>query len=185
MPSLGRTLGIALVGVGLCAPLGWVVTDALESQNSFCTSCHVGDKPLHEAKRRDFEAVPAVNLASEHLAHDREFRCITCHRGASFPNRVRVKLLSARDGVMYLLGRFREPEEMRHPLWREDCVQCHDRYEPERGDAFHAIAVHNLPKFALNCVQCHEAHPTGRARDQAFLAREPLVAACRKCHEEF
>ena len=177
-------VGLALAAVVL-APAGWLVTDYLESHDAFCTSCHLGDAPLHEAKRRDFETVPALNLASEHFAHDREFRCITCHRGASFPNRVRVKLLAARDAAVYFWGRFDEPKEMAHPLWREDCVQCHAKYEPKRGDAFHAIEVHNLPKFALNCVQCHEAHPTGRSDDQVFLDRERLVAACRNCHEEF
>lgn len=168
------------------APLGWLATDALESHDAFCTSCHLSEgSPLHAQKRRDFNTVPAVNLASEHFAHDAEFRCITCHRGASLPNRARVKLLAARDALVYVFGRFDEPTSMAHPLWREDCVQCHAKYEPKRDDAFHAIAVHNLPNFALNCVQCHEAHPTGRSAELAFLAREPLVAQCRNCHEEF
>jgi hypothetical protein len=177
---------IGLVAVAAIAPLGWLATDALEAHDEFCTSCHLtADQPLHAAKRRDFHAVPAVNLASEHFARGRDFHCITCHRGASFPNRVRVKLLSARDSVMYVLGRFAEPEAMRHPLWKEDCTQCHAKYQPERDDSFHSIEVHNLPNFALNCVQCHEAHPTGRTAELTFLAREPLVAACRNCHEEF
>jgi nitrate/TMAO reductase-like tetraheme cytochrome c subunit len=180
----GRLAQLAALGVVIAA-VGWLFTDFLESHDEFCTSCHLNGKPLHEAKQRDFETLPAANLASAHLAHDREFRCITCHRGVSFPNRVRVKLLAARDALVYLTGRFDEPRSMAHPLWREDCVQCHEKYDPKRGDAFHAIAVHNLPKFALNCVQCHEAHPTGRPADQAFLAREPLVAECRNCHEEF
>ena len=180
----GDWLGLAVVVLAL-APAGWLFTDLLESHDEFCTSCHLEGAPLHDAKRREFESVPAVNLASAHFAHDREFRCITCHRGASFANRVRVKLLAARDAAVYLTGRFDEPKAMAHPLWREDCVQCHTTYEPKRGDAFHAIEVHNLPKFALNCVQCHEAHPTGRSADQAFLDREALVAACRNCHEEF
>jgi hypothetical protein len=177
---------ITLSALLSCAPLGWLATDALESQNAFCTSCHLeAQTPLHAAKRREFESDPALNLASAHFAHDHEFRCITCHRGASFPNRVRVKVLAARDAVVYLLRRFDEPREMAHPLWREDCVQCHAKYRPERKDAFHAVEVHNLRNFALNCVQCHEAHPTGRAPEFAFLAREPLVARCRNCHEEF
>ena len=176
-------LGIA---GALCAPLGWLGSDALEAHDEFCTSCHLASgEPLHAGKRRDFDTVPAVNLASAHRARDAEFRCISCHRGASLANRVRVKLLAARDAAVYLTGRFDEPREMAHPLWREDCVQCHAKYEPERGDAFHAIEVHNLPNFALNCVQCHAAHPTGRPAALAFLDREPLVAACRTCHEEF
>ena len=183
---MSRSVWIALVAVAASAPLGWLATDALEANDDFCTSCHLAaDAPLHALKRREFETVPAVNLASAHFAHDGEFLCITCHRGASFPNRVRVKLLAARDAAMYVLGRFEEPDAMAHPLWKEDCARCHAHYEPTRADAFHAIEVHNLPNFALNCVQCHEAHPTGRSAELAFLAREPLVAACRNCHEEF
>ena len=181
-----RSVWIGLVAVAASAPLGWLATDSLEANDAFCTSCHLAaDTPLHAAKARDFAAIPAVNLASAHFARDREFRCITCHRGASFPNRVRVKLLAARDAAQYMLGRFAEPDAMAHPLWREDCAQCHAKYARKRADAFHSIEVHNLPNFALNCVQCHEAHPTGRSAELAFLAREPLVAACRNCHEEF
>lgn len=181
-----RRLWLPLAALLALAPLGWLATDALESQNGFCTSCHLdAHTPLHEGKARDFRSVPAVNLASAHFAHDAEFRCIDCHRGASFANRVRVKLLAARDALAYVAGRFGEPDEMRHPLWREDCVKCHAKYEVARADDFHAVAVHNLPNFALNCVQCHEAHPTGRSAELAFLAREPLVAQCRNCHEEF
>jgi hypothetical protein len=182
-----RSLWIALAAAAvLLAPLGWAVSDALEAQNSFCTSCHLdASTPLHAELRRNFASVPAVNLASAHFAHEQKFRCIDCHRGASFPNRVRVKLLAMRDAAMYLAGRFEEPRAMAHPLWKEDCTQCHAKYEAARDDAFHRIEVHNLPNFALNCVQCHEAHPTGRSAELAYLAREPLVAACRNCHEEF
>jgi len=181
-----RTVWIALAAAVVLTPLGWVVSDRFESQNSFCTSCHLdAHTPLHAELRRNFESKPAVNLASAHFAHDQGFRCIDCHRGASFPNRVRVKLLAMRDTAVYLLGRFEEPRRMEHPLWNEDCTQCHLKYEPERDADFHAIEVHNLPNFQLNCVQCHEAHPTGRSAELAFLAREPLLEQCRNCHEEF
>ena len=134
-----RSLWIVAAAAVVAAPLGWMVSDALESQNSFCTSCHLdASTPLHAQLRRNFESVPAVNLASAHFAHDQKFRCIDCHRGASFPNRVRVKLLAMRDAAMYLTGRFEEPREMKHPLWKEDCTQCHAKYEAERDDAFHA-----------------------------------------------
>lgn len=181
-----RSLWIALVAAAALAPLGWVVSDHLESRNDFCTSCHLdATTPLHAELRRNFESAPAVNMASAHFAHDQTFRCIDCHRGASFPNRVRVKLLAMRDTLMYLTGRFDEPTEMRHPLWNEDCTQCHRKYKPERDTDFHGIEVHNLPNFQLNCVQCHQSHPTGRSKELAWLAREPLVEQCRNCHEEF
>ena len=181
-----RIVWIALAAALVLAPVGWVVSDHLEAQNEFCTSCHLdATTPLHTGLRRNFESAPAVNMASAHFAHDQKFRCIDCHRGASFGNRVRVKLLAARDALVYLTGRFDEPTEMRHPLWNEDCTQCHRKYEPERDADFHAIDVHNLPNFRLNCVQCHQAHPTGRSGELAWLAREPLLEQCRNCHEEF
>jgi hypothetical protein len=181
-----RSVWIIACVLAASAPLGWVGSDVLESQNWFCTSCHLdADTPLHAAKWRDFTTVPPVNLASAHFAKNAEFRCIDCHRGASAANRLRVKLLSARDAVMYLAGRFDEPKQMKHPLWREDCTKCHAEYHTARSEDFHAIEVHNLPNFALNCVKCHEAHPTGRTAERAFLAREPLLAQCRNCHEEF
>ena len=134
---------------------------------------------------KDFLGAPAASLVSAHHGAKPGFRCIDCHGGASFANKLRVKALSARDAFFYVLGRFEEPREMRHPLWNEDCVKCHAAYEPARDDAFHAIGVHNLPEFAYDCVQCHQAHPTGRQKSLDYLERESLVAVCRNCHEEF
>lgn len=177
-------IGILLAVLG--APAGWFASDALESNNDFCTSCHLdANTPLHAHKRRDFQASPATSMAAAHHAARADFRCIDCHRGASFPNRVRVKALAARDAVMYVLGRFEEPKAMAHPLWNEDCVQCHARYEPERADAFHAIGVHNLPDFGFDCVQCHRAHPTGRDPALSYLTSDDVLPVCRNCHEEF
>ena len=172
----------ALVG----APAGWWTSDRLEANNDFCTSCHLdAQTPLHAAKRRDFEASPPTSLVAAHHAAKAGFRCIDCHGGASFPNRVRVKLLAARDAFQYLRGDFAEPESMGSPLWNEDCAKCHATWKPERTDAFHAISVHNLPGFQFDCVQCHRAHPTGRDPSLAFLASDDVLPVCRNCHEEF
>jgi predicted CXXCH cytochrome family protein len=134
---------------------------------------------------KDLETLPATSLIAAHHAAKAEFRCIDCHGGASFANRLRVKAVAGRDAFFYLLGRFEEPTQMEHPLWNEDCSKCHARYKPARDDAFHAIDVHNLRDFAYDCVQCHSAHPTGRKASLDYLETEPLVAVCRNCHEEF
>jgi hypothetical protein len=168
------------------APAGWLASDHFERQNEFCTSCHLEPgKPLHEQKMSDFVRAPATSLVAAHHGAEPDFRCIDCHGGASFPNKLRVKAVAARDAFFYVLGRFEEPRDMEHPLWNEDCAQCHATYAPERDDAFHAIDVHNLPDFEYECVKCHQAHPTGRNASLAFLEREPLVAVCQNCHEEF
>ena len=167
------------------APLAWVITDRLEADNRFCGSCHLdAATPLHEAKLDEIGARPAVNLVSLHTEAEPEFRCIDCHGGVSFANRLRVKTVAARDTALYVLGRFDEPEAMDHPLWDEDCVQCHASYEPERDDAFHAFPVHN-DAFGYRCVQCHRAHPAGPPAQFYFLDRDVLLPICRNCHEEF
>lgn len=181
-----RWLWIALLAGVAGAPAGWLISDHLESQNAFCVSCHLtAATPLHEKKMHDFETLPATSLVAAHRAAKAEFRCVDCHAGASFPNKLRVKAVAARDALLYVLGRFDEPTSMKHPLWNEDCAKCHATYEPERDDAFHAIDVHNLPDFEYQCVQCHSAHPTGRKASLQYLETEPLVAVCRNCHEEF
>lgn len=180
----GALATVAAVGA-LAAPIGWWTTDHLESDNEFCVSCHLdADTPLHDAKMREGMAAPPVNLTSLHLAADPDFLCIACHGGASFANRLRVKSVAARDALAYVLGRFEEPGSMEHPLWDEDCVQCHETYAPERADDFHAIPDHNVPGFAHRCVGCHRAHPTGGDPRFDFLEPERVRNACRDCHEE-
>ncbi len=177
---------IALLAALASAPAAWTISDHFEAQNEFCVSCHLdAETPLHRQKSADFAESPATSLASGHLAAQDDFRCIDCHGGVSFVNRLRVKSVAARDAARYLLGRFQEPKVMQHPLWNEDCTQCHDAHAPARDDAFHAFEVHNLPAFEFDCVQCHRAHPKGLEARLDFLETEPLVAVCRNCHEEF
>jgi len=177
-------IGIAL---GLAAPLvGWHVTDHLESDDSFCISCHLDpETPLHQTKYRDFNGEPARNLAALHATGvDGGIRCIDCHGGASFPNKLRVKTVAGLDSLRWLVGAFDEPTHMRHPLWDEDCTQCHARIETRREDDFHAIQAHVGPGFEVRCVGCHTAHPTDGEPSLAFLQREPVAAVCTTCHEE-
>lgn len=180
-----RVLAIAAALGALGAPIGWWTTGHLESDNEFCVSCHLdAGTPLHRAKMREGMATPPVNLASLHFEADPDFLCIACHGGASFVNRLRVKSVAAGDALAYVLGRFEEPSSMEHPLWDEDCAQCHATYEPERDDDFHAIDDHNLPGFAHRCVGCHRVHSTRGEARFGFLESGHVRSACRDCHEE-
>ena len=180
-----RKLGIAFLLMALGGPIGWVTTSRLESNNEFCVACHLNEQtPLHEEKMKELMATPPVNLVSLHYQADSEFRCIQCHGGASFANQLRVKAVAARDALVYLLGRFEEPVSMDYPLWDEDCAQCHERYETERSDDFHAIEDHNLPSFVYRCVDCHVAHFTEGAAQFGFLEPARVRRACQTCHEE-
>ena len=178
------SLACAALGL-LGAPLGWTISDRLEARNEFCVACHLPDgSPLHRAKGREFEARPAPNLAAAHRLAEPDFRCIDCHGGASFVNKLRVRAVAARDAAFWLVGAFEEPEQMAHPLWDEDCTRCHARYHPERDDDFHALADHNID-FVHRCVECHRSHPGGGRPEFAHLERDVILPICRNCHEEF
>lgn len=181
-----RGLWIAVVAGALSAPLGWEISNRVESDNRFCVSCHLREgQPLHDTKMRDFDSDPARNLAGLHQRAEAEFRCIDCHGGASFANRLRIKAVAARDALSYLLGRFDEPGSMQHPLWDEDCAQCHDDWSESRDDDYHGIGVHNLPEFEYRCVDCHRAHDGRGSAEFAFLERAHVLGVCHQCHEEF
>jgi len=173
-------LAAAVLGASLGA-VGWAVTDHLEQDDDFCNACHVSaDLPLHVEIRRDYDARPAASLASRH---------IDCHGGKSPAGRVRVKALAAKDALAYATGRFEEPEQMRWPLWDEDCLACHASFEAAGDDArgspgFHDLAVHNVD-LGVACVECHSAHEAGGDPGAFFLHATDVRAQCARCHSEF
>ena len=180
-----RRYSIRLLVLAVAVPvLAWAVSDRLESENWFCVSCHLeSGAPLHAQKFKEFTSEPVESLVAAHFAPSRDFRCIECHRGTGWLGRVRVKAVAAGDVARYFLSSFGEPERMRYPLWDDDCVQCHARYEPTSEDAYHAIASHDGIDYA--CVECHQAHPTSGDPDLQFLSREVVLPVCRNCHEEY
>jgi hypothetical protein len=191
---VGLLVGVALAALG--APLGWAISDRLERDDAFCTSCHLAEgRPLHEAKLADFRARPAATLVAAHGAtgndahDDRRFRCIDCHGGVGALGRTRVKLLSMRDALWYAAGRFEEPERMTWPLRDEDCSQCHAAFDervPADGEnpRFHQLPVHNR-ELGVACVECHLAHPDAGLADHFFLHARTVRGQCASCHLEF
>lgn len=178
---LGIAPGVAVAG-GLA---GWLGVERLESRNEFCVACHLAPQtPLHREIFDGLHSSPAGSLAAAHRVADAAFRCIDCHGGTGLLGRARVKLVSARDALMYLVGRFGEPERMRAPLWDEDCTKCHAPDPSEGPDAFHGIDDHDVG-LDRACVACHEAHPGERSAEVGFLDREVVLPICRDCHEEF
>jgi len=190
---------LAVAGV-VAAPAGWVVSDRLEAQNDFCTSCHLATDaptPLHRKIRRDFDTRPPLSLAGAHAAAQVEgraepaFRCIDCHQGTGAVGRARVKALAAKDAFFYVIGRFEEPTSMTHPLWDSDCRKCHASFDESSSPAtagatprFHELPVHNA-KLGLSCVECHQAHERGGEAASHFLRAEHLRSQCARCHSEF
>ena len=189
---------MALAGI-VSAPAGWIVSDRLEENNDFCTSCHLApDRPLHADLRAGFDGVPPASLAAVHGAATvlrsaaepaSAFRCIDCHGGASFVGSARVKVLAAKDAFWFAMGYFEEPTQMRWPLWDEDCRKCHDAFDEPKVEAwqsprFHQRSVHN-GALGVDCVACHEVHESGGNPDAFFLRAHLVRGQCARCHSEF
>jgi hypothetical protein len=189
---------VATASAALLAPAGWHGSDALERQNDFCNACHLGaGTPLHQGIRDDFDAAPARTLAAAHALagvqarhEDPAFRCIDCHGGVGFLGKARVKLLAAKDALVWLTGRFEEPDHMAWPLLDADCRQCHDDFadssEPGPGGVvpFHALPVHNAV-LEVDCVECHNSHDAGGEVDYDFLHPQHVRHQCARCHTRF
>jgi nitrate/TMAO reductase-like tetraheme cytochrome c subunit len=191
--GLARLIVVAGVAGAASAPVGWLVTDRLERDNGFCVSCHLdAETPLHAGKHRDLTALPPATLSAAHGRarvegrEDGAFRCIDCHGGTGALGRTRVKLLAAKDALVYVTGRFDEPETMRWPLWDEDCRKCHARFEEAAAaeESFHALAVHNRA-LGVACVECHLVHDAGGLADHDFLHPAHVRGQCARCHAEF
>jgi len=184
-------LAVAAAAI-VSAPLGWYVSDRLEANNDFCTSCHLTpETTLHNEIRSHFDAAPASTLAAVHAvsAGERAFRCIDCHGGVGLVGRARVKALAAKDAFWYVVGRFEEPDHMRWPLWDEDCRRCHDEFDTSdvaawQSARFHQLPVHNT-ELGVDCVECHAVHITGGNPEAYFLRAPHVRAQCARCHLEF
>jgi len=195
MPSAARRrlgFAVAVAAVMVSAPLGWHISDRLEQDNDFCTSCHLApERPLHAGIRRDFDASPPESLAGVHASAEGErgFRCIDCHGGASLVGRARVKALAAKDAFWYVVGHFEEPEGMRWPLWEEDCRQCHADFDTSdvedwQSPRFHQLPLHNTA-LGVGCVECHTVHDPGGNSEAYFLRAPHVRTQCARCHSEF
>ncbi len=194
--SRATLLGLVTLGLAGFGVVSWTASDRLERENEFCLGCHLTPEVrLHDPIGRDFERRPPASLAARHAqvgAADREdegFRCIECHGGTSWPGRLRVKLLAARDAFWYVSGHFEEPERMPWPLWDEDCRKCHASFDLTRsGDwdsrPFHEGLGHN-ENLGVACVECHRVHDTGVDPEASFLRASHVRTQCARCHSEF
>ena len=172
------------IGVALgCGFVGFVasmkVTDHLEQDNRFCISCH-----LHEQIFKNFmtDTPQLVTLAGAH-AHKGEVKCIDCHIGATFTDKLVIKTIAGWDTVRYFVGSFKDPDHLRFPLGDRGCLKCH----PDGGQSkTRAEAFHNDPNhrnMQIECVTCHQSHPS---RDPAtlFLEQATVQPVCQECHKE-
>jgi predicted CXXCH cytochrome family protein len=185
--ALGRCV-VALAGLAVIASVSLVTLAVKERDNTFCVACH-----LHDEKFKRSTSVPFTDLTAPHDAKD--VRCIDCHGGADTVMRARVWSLAALDTGKFLVGRYREPEDMKLPLRSKECTQCHtpilkhppvvtaeqeEAQEGRAGNAYHAIRPHDAVR--MTCVRCHSSHTTDGDPKAQFIARKRVEPICRECH---
>lgn len=180
------SIGLPVAGAAAFAA-GLTVTDYLEQDNTFCIACHLGDNQrLHQEKYTTFFPVDGAVItlaAAHHSGSDMPFRCVDCHNGATFADKLRIKAQAARDTVAYFLGDFEEPEQMRFSLGDRVCLKCHTTAAkgPKQAAAFHDAKHHR--ELPLACYECHTAHRQAKSETR-FLKREIVQPLCDGCHAQ-
>lgn len=131
---------LILVGLSLCvgAPLTVVAGRALESQPTFCASCH--------EEKINYDTWLASGAARDHPT------CIECHSGPGIPGVLHAQARGAIHIVKHFTGTFQEP--LRGSVPREWCTQCHT--PNPRLDREHR----RVTNFATRpCAECHHHRP--------------------------
>ena len=186
-----RWLWLLLVGAPVAAAAsfgaGLAVTDRLEQDNRFCIACHVSsEKRLHQDKYDGFLPVDglAASLAAAHHGSKREpFKCVDCHNGATFTDKLMIKAQAASDSIAYFLGDFEEPRSMRFSLGNRLCQACHFKAGDTTGKtaSFHQADYH--AKLPFICYECHQVHLQTK-RETQFLERDVVQPLCDECHSQ-
>lgn len=138
---------VLVIGLGLFigAPLTVAGGRMLESQPTFCASCH--------EERINFETWQSSGAARHHPT------CIECHSGPGLGGVLNAQLRGALHIVKHFAGAYTEPLHGTVP--REWCVQCHPstpRLEREHR---------RVSNFATRpCAECHAHRPGGHFKGE-------------------
>ncbi len=179
-------IGLPVAGAAAFAA-GLAATDYLEKDNTFCIACHLSNSQrLHQGKYTTFFPVDGAIItlaAAHHRGSDTPFRCVDCHNGTTFADKLRIKAQAARDTVAYFLSDFEEPEQMRFSLGNRLCLKCHipATKRPKKAEAFHSAKHHRQLPFV--CYECHTAHRQAKS-EMGFLKREIVQPLCDRCHAQ-
>jgi nitrate/TMAO reductase-like tetraheme cytochrome c subunit len=186
-----RWLLLLFVGAPLAAAAsfsaGLAVTDRLEQDNRFCIACHVTEeKRLHQDKYDGFLPVDglAASLAAAHHGDMVEpFKCVDCHNGATFSDKLMIKAQAASDTIAYFLGDFEEPRTMRFSLGNRLCQTCHSKAGDSAGKTVNFHQADHHAKLPFLCYECHQVHLQTK-RETQFLERDVVQPLCDECHSE-
>jgi len=168
-------LGIAGIYFAVLAVTGW-----LEQDNAFCISCH-----LHEGIYEDYYSPEGqiVSLAAGHRVIGEPVPCIGCHGLEGLAGRTTTLMISTREGLKFLLGRYETEPDFLPPLPDPYCIKCHAERELVRLEAgdYHPLTEHL--SLDILCTECHTGHPPGDPELQ-YMDEEKVVRHCVRCHPE-
>lgn len=180
--TLPVKIGIAILILAACLPLGYKVTERIKQLDGFCVSCHLDEQtPLHKEKHGAFVKTKPVNLAGAHKSNSaKKFYCNDCHTGRSLPLKLELAYLEIYNTLKYLLGTAKEPEHLNVKLMPdENCNACHPHFVSS-ANSFHGLEQHR-PPMPVQCIECHPAHPEG-LEHYNFIVMDRLLKTCEKCH---
>jgi predicted CXXCH cytochrome family protein len=155
--------------------------DHMESNDSFCASCH--SQPESTYYQRSVAARP-VDLASSH--HAQATRCIDCHSGRGITGRIGAMSVGAGDLLAWVTRRAIRPAPLTVPIGDANCLKCHGDVTSTRDFRRHFHAF--LPRWqaidrnAAMCVDCHSAHTTDGDPGSGFLQKQRVSQVCDACH---
>jgi hypothetical protein len=187
---------IIVVVVLLLLPAGgFAFAASMESQDSFCSSCHT--QPESTFYQRSTASQP-VDLASYHAPQNT--RCIDCHSGQGISGRLQAELLGAGNAFKWYSGAAVQPAPLTQPISDANCLKCHQQvtqrgYTPknktlsELGEAQNGHWHLFLTRWqaqsasAAKCVSCHSSHATDGDVKILYLNEQHTVAVCQACHQ--
>jgi NapC/NirT cytochrome c family, N-terminal region len=180
--GLARLLGV----VGFVLAAGVYMTGIrLESNDSFCASCHVEpETTYYEASLKPAEA---TTLATFHAGE--ETRCIDCHSRRWIPGRIWAQLGGLQNFLAFRSGEYADPSVITRPVGDGGCSKCHSdlTWVSERPGHYHSPGLRRSWRAAggpvNTCEACHPSHEAVAPASDNFMETEQIEAQCDACHD--
>ena len=185
---MGRISGLArllaMAGIVLAAG-AYTIGTQLESNDSFCASCHVEpESTYYQASLRPNES---DTLAVFHAGE--ETRCIDCHSRRWIPGRVWAQLGGLQNFLAFRVGKYTDPAVTTRPVGDGGCSKCHSdlTWVIERPGHYHSPGLRRSWRAAggpvNTCEACHPSHEVVAPGSDRFMDVEQIETQCDACHD--
>jgi hypothetical protein len=176
---------VGVVGFALVASL-YTVGIRLESNDSFCASCHV--EPEATYFKQSFQSAQPVSLAAFHAG--KNTRCIDCHSRKWLAGRLWAQWGGLQNLLAYQSGNYRTPSVTTRPVGDGGCSKCHSdiTWVSERPGHYHSPWLRQRWRLAdgpvNTCEVCHPSHTVVATESDRFMEIDRIEIQCDACHDE-